>query len=752
MHLCNIKNRKTKKPKNMKKTLFTLTLMLIAIFAINAQTQTLLISGYVTEAQTGLAVNNHEVYISGDSSNSSGNVYWGNVFTNNNGYYADTVNVLPGTQGLFYVSTADCNGNYLTSTVVSTNLPMTANFSICIDTVITINCQAYFNHYADTSNTSGTASTNIHFFDASTGNVITSWNWSFGDGTSSASQNPVHFYQAPGLYTVCLAITTSTGCNSTYCDSIYVAVNPPVNCQADFYAYPDSAQYGYSFYNYSSGTSNTTNYLWNFGDGSSSTLEYPNHTYSGTGAYNVCLTISGDSCQDSYCSVVTVGNDTSTTGCIADFYYYSDSINYLGYQFINSNTGFPQGGIYAWDFGDGTSSNLVNPYHVYSTPGIYPVCLYISDSILTVVLCSYCDSVVVDSSNTPGCQAYFYTYPDSTNGNTLYFADYSSGNPTNWLWNFGDGTSSSLQYPSHLFGPGQHYVCLTTTSPLGCTSTYCDYVQVNSTDSTYCNLSVIANSIVNESFPGAADGSINIDVFGGTPPYNYSWSNGATTQNISGLTPGYYNVVVTDNSGLQGCQTWATFEIMNQADSSNWNYNDTLVTNPVDTCFNFQIGNAYIYNYYFINNNTMAITWIVYDTQGISYSFVTVTCTFGSNGFYTVPLTISCGSSKNVYQFYDQLHIMSQAVGINSINASDDNITVFPNPVVDNLNVSINISASAKATISILNAIGQIIYTENAVCESGQKTITINTSSLSKGFYFVQLNYNGQTITNRFVK
>jgi PKD repeat protein len=64
------------------------------------------------------------------------------------------------------------------------------------------------------------------FFDYSTGMTV-SWHWTFGDGTESFEQSPLHSFPGPGLYTVCLEIHAVNNCSSTYCDSVYVAMQEP---------------------------------------------------------------------------------------------------------------------------------------------------------------------------------------------------------------------------------------------------------------------------------------------------------------------------------------------------------------------------------------------------------------------------------------------------------------------------------------------------------------------------------------------
>lgn len=431
-------------------------------------------------------------------------------------------------------------------------------------------------------------------------------------------------------------------------------------------------------------------------------------------------------------------NPSNPANCTAYFYIIPDTISGMDFYFYDQSN--PAGGnitSWYWDFGDGSHCIMQNTFHTYSIPGWYNVCLTIAtDSGCTA---TYCDSIYADTISL--CHAYFqYT----AFGNTVSFNGYTNIQPATFSWCFGDGTGSTLQNPVHQFtGYGPYFVCLTIAGGNGCTDTYCQYILFNSSP---CNIYVTATSITNESSTGAADGAIDIDVIGGTPPYIFNWSNGATTQNVSGLTAGYYDVTVTDSAA---CQTWATFEVLDASDSANWNYIDTLITNIADTCFNFQPANAYIYSYNISNNNTISITWIVFDITGTSYGFVTLTYSFNCQGYYLVLLSIDC--FKGIYNFTDQIHIGNYS-GINTMNISDENITVFPNPVADNLNISINLPKSDQITVNIFNTVGKVIYTEKANYEGGQKVLTINTASLTQGLYFVQLNYNGQKLTHKFIK
>ena len=148
----------------------------------------------------------------------------------------------------------------------------------------------------------------IQFTDMSTGPNITNWHWTFGDGYESDEQNPIHIYDSPGIYNVCLLIISPHSgtfpCYDIYCSSITVEEPPP--CFAGFDAVLDSTantQNEFSFYDTSTGE--ITSWQWDFGDGSTSNEQNPVHKFSNSGNYNVCLVVESlTGCTDNYCETI----------------------------------------------------------------------------------------------------------------------------------------------------------------------------------------------------------------------------------------------------------------------------------------------------------------------------------------------------------------------------------------------------------------------------------------------------------------
>jgi PGF-pre-PGF domain-containing protein len=195
----------------------------------------------------------------------------------------------------------------------------------------------------------------------------TSWNWSFGDGTISALQNPGHTYTFAGTYSINLTVTR-IGENDSLVRTDYITVSPAPS--ANFTASPVSgtAPLAVQFTDASTGT--ITSYSWDFGDGATSAQQDPSHTYATAGTFSVNLTVTGPGGSDSEvkasCITVTLLAPT------ADFTASPVSgTEPLAVQFTDASTGTITS--YSWDFGDGATSALQDPSHTYSSAGTYSV-------------------------------------------------------------------------------------------------------------------------------------------------------------------------------------------------------------------------------------------------------------------------------------------------------------------------------------------------------------------------------------------
>lgn len=183
-----------------------------------------------------------------------------------------------------------------------------------------------------------------------------------------------------------------------------ICVNPGgEECNANFTYQPDSSDLHIIYFtDLSTPAEGIDSWQWEFGDGTGSSEQNPSHVFGDAGTYNVCLTIHSttDSCTDTYCGEVHVGNPA---GCQADFIYQIDSNNLYEVSFSDQST--PAEGVYAWywEFGEGSTSNEQNPFHTYNAPGTYNVCLSIHANMgEDTCVSTYCADVVVQG----GSQSY----------------------------------------------------------------------------------------------------------------------------------------------------------------------------------------------------------------------------------------------------------------------------------------------------------------------------------------------------------
>ncbi len=218
--------------------------------------------------------------------------------------------------------------------------------------------------------TSGEAPLEVRFTDNSSGE-ITSRQWDFGDGETSSFRNPRHTYDEPGAYTVRLTVSGPGG-EDDRVRTDYIRVRGQ-DVVAEFVASPVSgvAPFETTFTNQSTGASQ---YLWEFGDGSTSFETNPSHTYVRSGQYTVSLTAIGDGAEHTRTRTNYIRVDGDL---VADF----DAVPRSGeapleVEFVPIVTGGEYESL-GWQFGDGQFSSAENPTHTYEQEGTYDVTLQV---------------------------------------------------------------------------------------------------------------------------------------------------------------------------------------------------------------------------------------------------------------------------------------------------------------------------------------------------------------------------------------
>jgi len=199
-----------------------------------------------------------------------------------------------------------------------------------------------------------------------------SWDWNFGDGsTHDTTQNPSHIYTGAGTYTVSLAADYGSG-PITDTKPDYITVTGSVT--ADFTGTPTSgpANLSVAFIDTSAGT--PTAWDWDFGDGSThATTQNPTHIYTVVGTYTVILIATNGAGSDT-----EIKTDYIEVGLLVDFSATPvKGRSPLFVRFSDLTIGNPT--TWAWNFGDGETSSLKNPVHLYNSAGVYTVSLTASN-------------------------------------------------------------------------------------------------------------------------------------------------------------------------------------------------------------------------------------------------------------------------------------------------------------------------------------------------------------------------------------
>lgn len=325
-----------------------------------------------------------------------------------------------------------------------------AVFNNCRDTVIgqnyiTVSTPIGFSLSADDTS-SCSAPLTVNFTSNAPG--ATGYTWDFGDGNTSTSPNPTYTYTTNGTFTVTLGVANSNGCINSQTLSNQVSVGA---LQADFEI--DSTRgctpLTVHFTNQSTSNVPIISYYWSFGDGTFSNGQNPTHVYNTPGQFTPTLVVqNADGCVDSisYPGTIDVGLSIIPTFTASPLV---QCVNQL-VTFTDLTQGVPGTAVYLWDFGDGQTSNLVDPDHFYSDTGTYDITLTITNQGCRG------DTIKLDYILIVVPKADFYFDFDCANPTTVAFQDSSQGADT-WLWEFGDGSTDNVQNPTHTYATQGNY-------------------------------------------------------------------------------------------------------------------------------------------------------------------------------------------------------------------------------------------------------------------------------------------------------
>jgi len=322
--------------------------------------------------------------------------------------------------------------------------------------------------------------------------TIISYTWSFGDGTVAAGVTATHTFVTTGLYSITLAIDDNDGAIDQQKMTIFVTEQiigetnkRPV---ASFTAIPKIVSINEKVYFDASESVDSdgsiATYLWDFGDNTTATGVTTEHAYSGKGTYIVILTVTDNNGVmdiDSHAISVTI-QATPNQNPVASFIKSTQTAHRgetIQFDATESSDTDSLIASYTWNFGDGTTATGAKVDHTYSTVGIYTITLTVTDS---EGLTSQTTSAITITNAIP--TAAFTKSAETVKVDELIYFDASEsvdsdGSIATYLWDFGDGNTSTEITTNHVYAEeGTYKVTLTVTD------------NDNELSSTFANISV----------------------------------------------------------------------------------------------------------------------------------------------------------------------------------------------------------------------------------------------------------------------
>jgi len=580
---------------------------------------------------------------------------------------------------------------YSSGGLYSVSLTVTDNSGLCMDYISkdvqvgTIDCNADFTFYIDSMS-------NEVYFSNQTVAAGTSLYWLFGDGTYWIGESPMHTYTAPGYYNVSLnTFNPNNGCMD-YEQKVLLIGSPGNDVNADFIYSADLTTRIVKFSNQSNGQNLT--YIWNLGDGNTSTLSDPEYTYT-TGGYKfVCLTARNTvtGMQNTTCKLIQVSSDEESN-CLARFNYDVDTST-LNVKFIDKSYGAPN--QFFWDFGDSTSSTSQDPTKTYNNAGYYLVGLKTKNA-------SGCESFeyeIVNVNAGTGIQAMFAYIVDTTEGRKpggkpVDMIGVGHGGGSQLGWNFGDGTTksgsvdSTTLRPTHLYeNPGLYEACLIISDPI-----------INQSD-TFCNNIPIPYETT--AAEAICEGT-SYNFFGNELTVAGEYLD--TTTSVIGVDSIVYLTLTVNPAPAKPTATLAgTTVTSSTATSYQWYKDGTIISGATNQSYIATVSGNYT---------------------------VVVTNTFGCYSDPSEPVSVVISGIEDINPF---------------------SLKVFPNPMQSHTRIEYYLTNTQQINITLYDVAGNSIETiVNTYKPAGDHYIVWRNPGLANGIYYLVMTSNNEKSTTKLV-
>ena len=285
------------------------------------------------------------------------------------------------------------------------------------------------------------------------------YQWDFGDSKMSTNANPMHDYAGFGTFDVTLRAYTDLGCVDSFTTQVTLTEAPEISIA---YSAPCAGE-SISFTNNSVVPAGFVNsYDWSFGDGATSTVSDPTHTYPGVGSYSLFVrSFSTNGCTDTMTMNIVV-NEKPQAGIVAP----SVVCDGEEVDFKNSTVSSQPSKVgYMWDLGNGQSSMSKDTSIVYGAAGSYDVML------IATITGGCADTAMKTIKVSPVPSAGFTVTSALTKDGTMQFVADETSSGTQYQWFFGDGNKATIADPQNQYKlDGVYNVTLITRNGDGCTN------------------------------------------------------------------------------------------------------------------------------------------------------------------------------------------------------------------------------------------------------------------------------------------
>jgi len=562
------------------------------------------------------------------------------------------------------------------------------------------------------------ANDTTQFTNASTGTIFT-YNWKFGNGTTSKDMSPSTVYTTGGTYTTSLQVFTAQGCNDQLDVDVTVHAQPTAAFTTADACLSDDVQFSDNGSSANGGV--IADREWLFGDGNNDFGRDAAHTYGNAGIYTTQMVVSTiNGCTD------TASTDVEVFDLPAVQFTANDTCEKTDLSFTNTST-ISKGSIvsYLWTFGDGNTSTDMTPTHSYDTLGMYNITLEATSDEGCI------NNMMTSTSVFPNPDAFFVT-GEVCDGDSTRFQNHSqiADGEITYTWDFGDGNGSTDENPWHTYGAfGSYDVSMLVISNKACANEYKLTYEVHETPVAALPLAPTVCLTDSVLVPQAVKDAVRANWM-----YTLTFGDGTEIDSIPDghiyAAVGTYPVKLNIESDF-GCIDSAnlSMEVLEVPTLDDWSY--TRLENG-EIQFNATATEGVTYAWDFGDGNSST-------DQNASNTYT------GAAGSYDVTCTVT-----NAAGCTDEITKSIEVFPI-GINETGDNISVsaYPNPFKDWVKLSYDLNKDSYVRIELIDMQGRIVSTVVDQDQmSGTYVVELNDADLqtASGNMVVRLVVNNEVL------